>query len=109
MIREELVQKNLAPKPRLRKSAVSRVTDNSGVFVGSVDQFQGEERKVIILSTVRSSLSASSLGFVTVAQRFNVAITRAKSLMIVIGDPIALIKDRNWRELICFIVQNGKT
>ena len=40
------------------------------------------------------------MGFLKDYQRFNVAITRAKELLLVIGDPQLLMKDKNWRELI---------
>jgi hypothetical protein len=54
------------------------------VQVGSVEQLQGQERRVIISSTVRSTPSyldhdsKHRLGFVGNAKRFNVAITRAQ-------------------------------
>eukprot|EP01018_Ginkgo_biloba_P016695 Gb_16361 [translate_table: standard] len=63
------------------------------VKVGSVEQFQGEEKRVIILSTVRSSAKYEefdekyNLGFLRNPKRFNVAITRAKSLLVVVGNP----------------------
>ncbi|XP_023243867.1 RNA helicase Mov10l1-like isoform X2 [Centruroides sculpturatus] len=74
--------------------------------VGSVEEFQGQERLVIIISTVRSSkdqLNARrNLGFLTDPKRFNVAITRAQALLIVIGDPYLLCHDKHWRKLISY-------
>uniref|UniRef100_A0A673J0P8 Helicase ATP-binding domain-containing protein n=1 Tax=Sinocyclocheilus rhinocerous TaxID=307959 RepID=A0A673J0P8_9TELE len=69
------------------------------VKVGSVEEFQGQEFLIIIMSTVRSNESLlneelqSMLGFLSDPKRFNVAITRAKALLIVIGNPHVLIKD----------------
>jgi len=70
--------------------------------VGSVEEFQGQERKVIIISTVRSRdpteidddrcCVRSALGFVANPKRFNVAITRARALLIVVGNPLVLKK-----------------
>ncbi|XP_067932389.1 putative helicase mov-10-B.1 isoform X2 [Watersipora subatra] len=40
-------------------------------------------------------------------QRFNVAVTRAKALLIIVGSPIALIHDKNWKKLIKFIIDKG--
>ena len=60
--------------------------------------FQGNEKKIIIFSTVRSK--GYGLGFLKDKERFNVAITRAKEVLIVIGDPQVLMQDKNWRELI---------
>jgi helicase MOV-10 len=74
--------------------------------VGSVEEFQGGERKVMIISTVRSAnenrieQSVNKFGFLYNSKRFNVAITRAKSLMIIIGNPHVLQKDKRWKELL---------
>jgi len=77
-----------------------------GVKVGSVENFQGQEKKVIIISTVRSSPDhiafdkAFQLGFLSESKRFNVAITRAKALLVVIGNANILWMDECWRKLI---------
>ena len=77
------------------------------IKVGSVEMFQGQERRCIILSTVRSDSAHLSkdvrfnLGFVASPKRFNVAVTRAKSLLIVIGCARLLAGDKeNWRPLL---------
>jgi hypothetical protein len=53
--------------------------------VDTVDAFEGEEADVVILSLVRSN-EAERIGFLKKAQRLNVAISRAKQLLIVVGD-----------------------
>ncbi|KAK0452100.1 P-loop containing nucleoside triphosphate hydrolase protein [Desarmillaria tabescens] len=84
-----------------------------GIKVGSVEEFQGQERKVIIISTVRSSRESvefdlrHTLGFVASPRRFNVAITRAKALVVVIGDPTVLSLDPLWRSFLNYIYKNG--
>ena len=76
------------------------------VDVGSVEQFQGDERRVIILSTVRSSVeyleldAQYNLGFVASPKRFNVSVTRAQALLIVIGSPKVLSTDPMWSALL---------
>ena len=71
------------------------------VKVGSVECFQGQERRVILLSTVRAEQDKVSedirynLGFVANPRRFNVALTRAKALLIVVGSPSVLSMDKD--------------
>ncbi|KXN81887.1 Putative helicase mov-10-B.1 [Leucoagaricus sp. SymC.cos] len=83
------------------------------VKVGSVEEFQGQERDVIIISTVRSSKDfvtydiKHTLGFVASPRRFNVSITRAKALLIVIGDPDVLGLDPLWRSFLNYIHANS--
>ncbi|NXY41678.1 M10L1 helicase, partial [Ceuthmochares aereus] len=75
-----------------------RSIDLADIKVGTVEEFQGQECMVIILSMVRSYDSLLSddrdcLGFVSDPKRFNVAITRAKALLIVVGNPHVLVRD----------------
>jgi len=80
------------------------------VTVGSVEQFQGQERKVIIFATTRSNSEVDkrkAMGFVQNRQRMNVAITRAQSLLIVVGDPEVLGKDELWRTFLNYASLRG--
>ncbi|KDQ06709.1 hypothetical protein BOTBODRAFT_121128 [Botryobasidium botryosum FD-172 SS1] len=83
------------------------------INIGSAEQFQGQERRVIIISTVRSSREEvefdlrHTLGFVANQRRFNVAVTRAQALLIVIGDPSVLSLDSMWREFMRYVSDNG--
>ncbi|XP_051913995.1 putative helicase mov-10-B.1 [Hippocampus zosterae] len=80
--------------------------DMSGLKVGSVEEFQGQERRVILVSTVRSSSNyidfdkRFNLGFVANKKRFNVAMTRAQALLIVVGNPVVLGTDDTWKYFI---------
>ncbi|KAJ7676472.1 P-loop containing nucleoside triphosphate hydrolase protein [Mycena rosella] len=84
-----------------------------GVKVGSVEEFQGQERRVIIISTVRSSREfvaydlRHTLGFVANPRRFNVAVTRAQALLIVVGDPAVLALDPLWRAFLNYVHARG--
>ncbi|XP_072281879.1 helicase MOV-10 [Pyxicephalus adspersus] len=90
--------------------AVPEVKD---LKVGSVEEFQGQERKVILISTVRSSRDyvkideQFGLGFLTNPKRFNVAITRAKALLILVGNPVILSKDPYWSRFLRFCSDKG--
>lgn len=76
------------------------------VDVASVEQFQGQEKLVILITTVRSRQEFLAqdyqfgIGFLRHPKRFNVAVTRAKALLIIIGNPDILQCDPHWRELI---------
>uniref|UniRef100_A0A8C5C8Y8 RNA helicase n=1 Tax=Gadus morhua TaxID=8049 RepID=A0A8C5C8Y8_GADMO len=81
--------------------------------VGSVEEFQGQERMVMLVSTVRSSPKYADhdqqfdLGFVKNEKRFNVAVTRAKALLIMVGNPIVLGTDPVWNSFIEHCKDNG--
>lgn len=61
------------------------VFKNLDITINTIDGFQGQERDVIFLSLVRNNLSAE-IGFLKDYRRLNVAITRAKKKIIIIGD-----------------------
>ena len=94
---------------RVREMVSSLTGFGPGLRVGSVEEWQGQERPVIILTTVRSSSEGSraSLGFLACQKRFNVALTRAQSLLVVVGDPTLLLTEPCWREFLRHVVQHG--
>ncbi|XP_015079544.1 probable RNA helicase SDE3 [Solanum pennellii] len=86
--------------------------DWANIKVGSVEQFQGQEREVIIISTVRSTIQHNDfdrihyLGFLSNPRRFNVAATRARSLLVVVGNPHIICKDPFWNKLLWYCADN---
>lgn len=70
-----------------------------GIEVGTAEYYQGREKKIIIISTVKS---CTSIGFLKNEKRLNVILTRAKSLMIVLGNPDTLQQDELWRTFVHF-------
>ena len=71
------------------------------VEINTVDGFQGREKDIIIMSCVRSN-DNGTIGFLSDRRRMNVAITRAKHSLFVIGNSKTLNKDKNWREFIIY-------
>jgi helicase MOV-10 len=81
--------------------------------VGSVETFQGQERRCIIVSTVRAqpeqilSDLRYNLGFVANEKRFNVAVTRTIALLVVVGCPKVLASDKdNWLPFLAYCFEN---
>jgi helicase MOV-10 len=54
------------------------------VEIGTAEYYQGREKKIIVISTVKSGIT--SVGFLKNEKRLNVCITRAKSLLIIVGN-----------------------
>ena len=71
------------------------------VKISSVDSFQGGESDIIILSCVRSKLKHAtqlkSVGFLSNLRRLNVALTRAKQALWIVGNPEYLCINEHWK------------
>jgi senataxin len=90
-------------KQALDKALPGLQVYNSEVEVNTVDAFQGKEKDIIIVSTVRASNPAdknSSIGFLADIRRMNVALTRAKQGLFVVGRNDALKVNPYWSMLV---------
>jgi hypothetical protein len=76
------------------------------IEVASVDSFQGREKDIIILSCVRSN-EHQGIGFLNDPRRLNVALTRAKYGLVVLGNPKVLSKQPLWNSLLTYFKKNG--
>jgi len=75
-------------------------SDSTEVEIKSVDGYQGREKDIIIFSCVRANSSAS-VGFLEDWRRMNVAITRAKAALFIVGNRATLhAGDEHWRRYI---------
>lgn len=68
------------------------------ISVNTVDGFQGQERDVIIISLVRSN-DEGQIGFLRDLRRMNVAITRARMKLIILGDKQTMTQHPFYRQL----------
>jgi len=75
------------------------------IEVASVDSFQGREKDYIILSCVRSN-EHQGIGFLSDPRRLNVALTRARYGVIVVGNARILAKNPLWHALISYYKDN---
>lgn len=76
------------------------------IEVNSIDGFQGQEKDVIYVSLVRSN-DRGEVGFLSDARRLNVALTRARELLVVVGDMATLGADVSYMRLAEYIEQSG--
>ncbi len=72
------------------------------ITIHTVDGFQGQERDVILISLVRAN-EHGQIGFLNDLRRMNVAITRARMKLIIMGDSKTLTKHPFYRELYKYI------
>ena len=76
------------------------------IEVSTIDAFQGQEADVIILSLVRSN-PEGKIGFLSDYRRMNVALTRAKKKLIVIGDSATLANDKFYKQFVEYAEEVG--
>jgi ATP-dependent RNA/DNA helicase IGHMBP2 len=74
--------------------------------ISTIDSFQGQEKESIILSLVRSN-DDGDIGFLKDYRRMNVAITRAKDQLIVIGDSATIGADAFYNAFLDYVEQHG--
>lgn len=86
---------------------VSLIKNKTDIEVKTVDGFQGREKEIIIISTVRSN-DKGKIGFLSDLRRLNVALTRAKRKLIIIGNKETLKTNPTYERLIEYANENKR-
>ncbi|EIN12594.1 hypothetical protein PUNSTDRAFT_118369 [Punctularia strigosozonata HHB-11173 SS5] len=95
MYRAQIFEMRRAFEQRFGAEIVGKVDFNT------VDGFQGQEKDVIILSCVRAGANLHSVGFLSDTRRMNVALTRARSSLFVLGhSPTLENGDKTWSKIV---------
>lgn len=75
---------------------------NAKIFIDTVDGFQGQEKDIIYISLVRSNEN-SEIGFLSDIRRMNVAMTRARKKLIIIGDSATISENKFYSNFLEYI------
>ncbi|HPM31372.1 MAG TPA: AAA domain-containing protein, partial [Chryseolinea sp.] len=115
---EEWMDKNITigiiTPYRAQVDYLHKLAEGSSVFeplhrlitINTVDAFQGQERDVIAISFVRSN-DKSEVGFLGDIRRTNVAMTRARKKLLMIGDSATLGSHTFYNDLLDYVQQKG--
>ncbi|MTI21843.1 IGHMBP2 family helicase [Fulvivirga sp. RKSG066] len=87
-----------------RSEKLAPIREN--ISINTVDAFQGQERDVMYISLTRSN-DKGEIGFLKEYRRMNVALTRARYKLVVIGDSATLGNDPFYARLIDYVQANG--
>lgn len=107
-IYEELRKVGISPDdiaiitPYVAQVKKIRVMAPERMEICSVDSFQGREKEVVILSLVRSN-ETGEVGFLSDTRRMNVAMTRARRLLIVIGDSATISRHPFYNDFLDYV------
>lgn len=74
--------------------------------VNTIDGFQGQERDIMVISLVRSN-TKGEIGFLSDIRRMNVALTRAKRKLLVIGDSATLSSHSFYQKFLDYVQEKG--
>ena len=112
IVQKLLIAENLDPlttafiSPYAGQVAAAKETLPKEMRISTIDSFQGQEKEVIILSLVRSN-DDGEIGFLKDYRRMNVAITRAKEQLFVIGDSATIGADAFYNSFLTYIEKYG--
>ena len=76
------------------------------ISINTIDSFQGQERDIVYIGLTRSN-TGGNIGFLSDIRRMNVAMTRAKMKLVVIGDSATLARSGFYSGFIAYATANG--
>ena len=77
---------------------------SASITINTIDSFQGQERDIVYISMTRSN-DAGTIGFLSDIRRMNVAMTRARKKLVVIGDSATLSRLAFYADFIAYAEQ----
>lgn len=105
--RENLIDEGLLTKEEAKFGRKADVGMSSMLRLATIDNFQGEEAKVVILSTVRSN-PEDRVGFLKTSNRINVACSRARNGFYIIGNASLMRGVEMWRSIVRLLTEKAK-
>lgn len=107
MEQEQLdVQQTAFISPYSGQVAAAKEQLAKGLRISTIDSFQGQENETIIVSLVRSN-DDGTIGFLKDYRRMNVAMTRAKEQLFVIGDSATIGADAFYNAFLSYVEAHG--
>lgn len=85
---------------------LSEILSAGAITINTIDGFQGQERDIIYLSLVRSN-AKNEIGFLQDYRRMNVAMTRARMALVIIGDSSTIGQNKFYQELMDYCAEHG--
>ena len=105
--RESLLLEGLLGPEEVPFGARTDIGLASMLRLATIDNFQGEESKVVILSTVRSNVE-SRVGFLKTTNRINVGCSRAKNGFYIVGNATLMRAVPMWRQISLDLLAKGR-
>ncbi|KAI1806387.1 hypothetical protein F4811DRAFT_560463 [Daldinia bambusicola] len=101
---DQLTAENITSQPH--KPTATKRTLLKSIRLATVDNFQGEEAKVVVISLVRSN-AANKCGFLSTSNRINVLLSRAQHGMYLIGNANTYRHVHMWAKVLEILDANG--